>query len=68
MLINFVAVCPNLTESCNVQGGALIQTDTSCFECITCLCNSMSTLAESVFDLTPYFYPFSIEFSILVGE
>ena len=28
----------------------------------------MSTLAESVFDLTPYFYPFSIEFSILVGK
>ena len=46
----------------------MIQTDTSCFECITCLCNSMSTLAESVFDLTPYFYPFSIEFSILVGK
>lgn len=46
--------------------GPYVHPDTQCYQCIMCHCNKMSHLAENVFELTPYFYPWSIEFSIIV--
>ena len=41
--------------------------DVDCLLAKECLCVYDNHIASTVFDLSPYLYPFSIEYSILVG-
>ncbi len=42
--------------------------DISCLLAQECRCSDNNDIAKYIFDIVPYLYPFSIEFSILIGE
>ena len=60
----------NWTEQCNstIQGEAIFSFNVDCLLAKECMCVYDNHAAIAIFDIGPYLYPFSIEFSILVGK
>ena len=58
----------NGTEVCFAEPEYTFEFDITCLLARMCQCSDNNEIARYIFDLGPYLYPFSIEFSILVGE
>ena len=62
--------CPDPYLACVLDPNEAVRFDLD-LDCIIgsqCLCTQRNNFTSDLFDITPYFYPFSIEFSILVGK
>ncbi len=62
----FSASCFNATKYEHCYDNSSFNAD--CLMAKMCRCSDDNELAQTVFDMGPYLYPFSIEFSILVGK
>ena len=62
--------CPDPYKACVLDPNQPVKfdLDLDCIIGVQCLCTRRNNFTSDLFDITPYFYPFSIEFSILVGK
>lgn len=61
-------ICQRNEYSCNASDAYEVSKNLNCVLENLCFCADNNEIAKYIFRLGPYLYPFSIEFSILVGE
>ena len=64
----FAVICYSLNNDCFDKRNISFSSDLECVFSKICECSDNNDIASYIFKLGPYLYPFSIEYSILIGR